>query len=279
MTEEQKRKAIHEFFDAPQPLRDVRAIVIGACFAVVGLLMLVNQSVSVGLLLLAAGGLWAVCLPLGTKGKAGEQINEVQYFSLLRFSPAKARFDARPSLSQMVNWLKEDLQGVEQKSLDCLGLVETTRQPITVFGPLYRDGIEGIDSSLILRRRVEDGYFYSTYHMSVFQFTESFLGAFQANYSMIKNVTTGEETDEFFYRDVVAVKTKTEASSYVLKSGEKLEHSKMFSLSVSSGDKIAVVINDPKIQSTKAVETLGDEAVNNIRAMLRQFKVVSQVAV
>src|SRR3954453_12297611 len=276
MTEEQKRKAIHEFFTTPQPLRDGKAIAIGACLELVAIVMLINQSFSFGVLLLIVGAFWAICLPLGAKGRASEPLNEVQYFSLARYPSAKARYEARPSLSQMIAWLKEDLQGVEQCSIGRLGLVETTRQPITVFGPRYEDSIEGIDSSIILRRKVEDGYLYSTYRVSVFQFAESFLGAFQANSSMIKNVTTEEETDEFFYRDVVSVRTKTEASSYVLKNGEKLEHSKMFSLSVSSGDKIAVVINDPKIQSTKAIETLGDEAVNNIRAMLRQYKEVRQ---
>ena len=54
---------------------------------------------------------------------------------------------------------------------------------------------------------------------------------------------------------------------------EKLEHSKMFCLTVSSGDKISVVINDPKIKATAEIESLGDGAIANIRAMLRQYKV------
>lgn len=51
-----------------------------------------------------------------------------------------------------------------------------------------------------------------------------------------------------------------------------------FCLTVSSGDRISVVINDPKIRALEEVVTLGEGAVNNIRAMLRQHKEVAQLA-
>jgi hypothetical protein len=58
----------------------------------------------------------------------------------------------------------------------------------------------------------------------------------------------------------------------MLKSGEKLEQSKAFSLSLSNGDRIRVVIDDPAIRAGERLRSLGDEAANNIRAMVRQHK-------
>lgn len=276
MIEDQKHKAIREFFIAPMPLRDTKAIVIGTSIALIGLLTLVNGSTTFGLFMMGVGALWTLFLPLGGKTKHGEPRNEVQYFSLARYGSAKARYDTRPTYAQMLEWLREDLARLGRNSEERLGLDETTRDPIYVIGPLYNDDVAGFDSSDVLRRQVETGYFYSTYRISIFQFTPNFLGAYQANYNMIKAVPCHEETDEFFYRDVVSVRTHTEASNYTLKSGEKLEHSKMFSLAVSSGDAISLIINDPKIRASSEIESIGDGAIANIRAMLRQYKTVSQ---
>lgn len=273
MTADEKHQAIREFFNAPEPFRDVTAMVLGTGIAFIGLLIAIYGSVSFGLLVLGAGALWAVFLPLGTKAKSGEEKEQAQYFSLVRYGAAKARYEARPTYQQMLEWLREELARIAKESEERLGLEETTRDPVFVIGPLYSDSIEGFNSADVLRRKVDSSYFYSTYRVNIFHFTDKFLGAYQANYNMIKAVTCKEETDEFFYKDVVSVKTNTEATSYVLKSGEKLEHSKMFCLTVSSGDKISLVINDPKIKATTEIESIGDGAIANIRSMLRQYKV------
>lgn len=276
MTEEQKRKAIHEFFVAPRPVLYWKALVVGGSLFLLGAFAAAQGIASLGWVLIAVGVLWSAFVPARRRCKGVEPANEVQYFSLARYSGAKARYDARPAFRQMFGWLQQDISGVERESKVHLGIEEATRQPITVFGPIYHD-IEGIDPSLVLRRKVGERYFYSTYRLSVFQFCEDFLGAFQANFSMIKNVTTSEETDEFFYRDVVSVRTQTTATSYTLKTGEKLVQSKMFALAVASGDKISVIIDDPKFKVSVEIESLGDEAVKNIRSMLRQFKRAPQV--
>ncbi|HEV2853820.1 MAG TPA: hypothetical protein VHC97_13540 [Thermoanaerobaculia bacterium] len=273
MIDDQKHQAIREFFTAPEPFLHVKAIATGTIIAFIGLLIAVNSSVVFGLLTLVAGALWAVFLPLGVKAKPGEEKEQSQYFSIARYGSAKVRYEARPTYQQMLDWLREDLQGIAKRSEERLGLEETTRDPVFVIGPLYSESVDGFSSADVLRRKTGADYFYSTYRLSIFHFSDKFLGAYQANYNMIKGVTSHEETDEFFYKDVVSVKTLTEATSYTLKSGEKLEHSKMFCLAVSSGDRISVVINDPKIKATTEIESIGDGAIANIRAMLRQYKV------
>ncbi len=275
MNETEKRKAIHEFFVAPKPERHAGAITIGAILLVVGLLFATQGAAGFGSILMLAGAGWGLLLPVMPKAKAGEPREEVERFSIVRFSAAKARYDARPTAGEMVEWLREDRARIAGESGEKLGLSGTSMDPIVVVGSTYQL-VDGLAGDMILRRRVGDHYFYSTYRLTVFQFTDQFLGAYQCAYNMIKNVSTCEETDEFFYSDVVAVRTATMASNHTLKSGEKLEHSRTFSLTVSSGDRISVVINDPKIQAMEAVVTLGDEAVNNVRAMLRQYKEVRE---
>ena len=277
MTEDQKRAAIHEFFIVPQPLLDKKAIAIGIGLFLAGVLLVVQGFGTFGSSLMGVGALWALFVPIGKKAKHDEPMNEVQFFSLARYSPAKARFEARPSVQQMLIWLREDIASAEKESRSQLNLVETTREAITVVGPIFHD-IHGISDALILRRSVGEDYFYSTHRLSIFHFTEDFLGSYRANYNMIKDVTTSEETDEFFYRDIVSVRTHTSASNYTLKTGKKLVHSKEFSLAVSSGDKVSVLLNDPEIRTRKEIELSSDDAVNNIRVMLRQFKKVPQPA-
>jgi len=241
--------------------------------------MVIGKEVGGGLMLITVGLLWAILMPLMQKRKGDEPLNEAQVFSLARYSAAKNRYDARPTVEQMTEWLQQDLDRLWGDSENYLGLEETTRDPVMVIGPLFTENVLGLKSDIVLRRKVdEDTYFYSTYKISIFHFSDHFLGAYQANFNMVKNVSTEEQADEFFYRDVVSVRTQTVASSYTLKSGEKLEHSKTFALTVASGDKIEVVINDPKIKASAQIETLGDEAVSNVRAMLRQYKVMEQTA-
>ena len=274
MTEQEKREAIKEFFLAPMPLRATSSIVAGSVIGIIGLLIAGGGSAGTGILVIAVGVLWAVFVPFQPKDKPGvnQESSPTKMFSVVRFEAAKARYENRPELKQMWAWLNEDASRIVRESKEHLNINEGTRAPIPVYGPIYFERVDGIDNALVLRRDVDGGYFYSTYRISVFHFTDKFLGSYQANYNMIKNVATSQQTDEFYYKDVVAVRTQTKDSNYTLKSGEKLEESKTFSLAVSSGDHVSVIINDPKIKVGSEIESIGDHAVNNIRAMLRQFK-------
>jgi hypothetical protein len=278
VTDPQKRHAIGEFFTVPEPFLHPRTLVIGGCLVFLGLLSGLSGDQGFGLVVMGLGTLCALLLPVRVRPKAGEAANEAQYVSILRYPAARDRYRARESPEQVMDWLMEDTSRVMAESKDRLGLDETIRDPICVLGPLYSESVDGMEPHLVLRRRVPSGYLYSTYRISVFQFAETLLGAYQANFNLIHNLRTGESTGEFFYRDVVAVHTLTESSHQMLKSGEKLEQSKAFSLSLSNGDRIRVVIDDPAIRAGERLRSLGDEAANNIRAMVRQHKAPLQQA-
>jgi hypothetical protein len=160
---------------------------------------------------------------------------------------------------------------IVEHSEERLGLHETNRDPIRVLGPLFSETVEGVESDLVLRRRVAAGYLYSTYRISVFQFTDTLLGAYQCNFNLIPATPAAEQTAEFFYRSVVAVRSLTETQTQVLKSGERLTQSKVFSLTVSGGSQIRIVLDDPAIRAGVEIRSLGDSAAANIRAMVRQY--------
>jgi hypothetical protein len=275
MTEQMKRRTIAEFFTAPRPLVHTRTLVVGACIAFLGLLSGVSGDRATGLVIVGVGIALCLLLPLRIRKVYGEPENEAQYVSLLRYPGARHRYRARVSSEQVTTWLMEDIGRIQKTSRELLGLDETTRDPICVIGPLYSEQVAGIDPDLVLRRRLPEGYLYSSYRISVFHFTDTLLGSYQANFSLVQGIAAAEQTGEFFYRDVVAVRTLTESSKVTLKSGETLEHSRTFVLTLTSGDRIAVVFDDPVIRSGNRIRSLSEEAVNNIRAMLRQYKVLA----
>lgn len=272
MTEETKRRAIREFFTAPRPVLHPRTLVIGGCLVFLGLLSAVSGEVGAGVVAAGVGAAFLVFLPVRERGAAGEPPNEAVYVSLLRYPAARARFDGRVDPDTVTTWLNKELKRIEDRSEEVLGLDGTTRDPLCVAGPLYSSTVAGIDPGLVLRRRVPDGYLYSTYRVSVFQFTDRFLAYYQVNLNLLDGLTSAEQTGELFYKNVVAVRTLTESSHAVLKSGETLERSTTFVLTTSGTDRIQVVLDDPVIRAPDQLRSLGEAAADNIRAMVRQYQ-------
>lgn len=271
MNQPVKRAAIREFFLAPRPSLHPRTLVVGGCVAVVGAFSFVAGD-GAGVVLAALGALYALVLPVRTRPRRPDSPHEEQYVSAVAFPRARDRYRARPSSEEVTAWLLDDLARIRKESESRLGIDETTREPLCVVGPLYSDHVEGIDPGLVVRRRTTDGYLYSTYRISVFHFCDSHLAVYECNFNLLLDHMVSERTVELFYKDVVAVQMTTESSRQVLKSGVRLESSTTFSLTAASGDRIRVVIDDPAIAAGERLRSLGDAAVANIRAMLRQYK-------
>jgi hypothetical protein len=136
--------------------------------------------------------------------------------------------------------------------------------------PLFLKNVPGIPSEHVRRRWLEEKkhFFYSTYAVAVFHFAEDKLCVYRAIYNMIKDVSVAEQSDHIYYRHVVSLRTTVECCNYELKSGEKLELSKSFTLSAANGRSINIVINDPNINVGQELESQADHAIANIRKML-----------
>ncbi len=274
MTDDTKRKTIREFFTVPRPVLHPRTVVVGGCLVFLGLLSSVAGELGAGALAAAAGAAILLLLPTRARAVPGEPMNEAQYLNLLRYPSARRSFEGRVDAEVIDGWLKDDLQRIQVRSSEALGLDETTRDPLCVVGPLYSETVTGIDPALVLRRRVADGYLYSTYSVSVFQFTDRFLAYYQVHLNLITGTTAAERMGELFYRDVVAVRTLTESTGVTLKSGDTLEGSTIFSLAAKGGERVQVILDAPAIRSGEQIRSLGEAAVDNIRAMVRQYKEV-----
>lgn len=311
MTEQEKRRAIQEFFCAPRPVYHQKYILQGAGVAVVGLLLFLGNPSFFAFLVLAVGVGLATLRPFTPERVPGyeQHADPTEYFSVLAYGAAQRRYDARPDGQQILGWFWEDLGGVVRDSYDNVGLsaggatpddetlvgiggrvrdtlgngggetavaarTDSSKKPLIVFGPLYDSKFLGFDDAMVRRRKLPDSddWMYSTWNVAVFHFTDYDLRAYRANYNMMKNVAVMEEVDEVYYKDVVAVKTSIASTNVALSRGMKMEHSKVFCLTVSSGHQITVSLGGEGVHMASSLESRNDENIRNIRAMLRTFK-------
>ena len=124
----------------------------------------------------------------------------------------------------------------------------------------------------ILMKKGKDGFNrYSIWTIQVFAFTENYLCSYKCQYNWIKNTYINESTNEFFYKDVVSVKTDTISSAYALMNGQRLVHSEAFQLKL-GGDEVTVITNDANLNTSSVMVSKAEKAVQSIRAMLRDKK-------
>ena len=178
------------------------------------------------------------------------------------------------SESQLDLWLEEDIQEViKKRPYDKLGIskADLVAESLLVLGPIYWN-VSGFDVKDILMKKGKDGFNrYSIWTIQVFAFTENYLCSYKCNYNWIKNTYINESTNEFFYKDVVSVKTDTVSSAYTLMNGQRLVHSEAFQLKL-AGDEITVITNDDSLNTSSVMVSKAEKAVQSIRAMLRDKK-------
>lgn len=249
-----KRQQIKEWFEAPKPEFPTALFIVGILVGVGGLACFAVQ-VILGLILLLGGAAMVI-------------------FPYMSYDKAKKRYEARPSDKQMDQWFFEDIQPIlENNPINKLGIdkSELIAESLVVPGPVFWS-VNGFNSSEIVRRCGQDGYFrYSVWILQIFVFTENFLGSYKCYYNWLRNTFINESTNEFFYKDVVSVKTDTESSAHTLMNNQRMEHAQAFQLSL-SGDRVTVVIDDTTLKTSTEMTGRIEKAVQAIRTMIRQKK-------
>jgi hypothetical protein len=244
---------IYDYFFVPKPTINFKLIIGGIVLFIIGILI---------------GGSAAIIFILAGLGLAGVPI--------LLYSNKKKKYDARPTDQQMDQWITEDIKDIlEKDSLDKLGLDKSQlegAESLFIPGPVYWS-VNGIDGNDIVRRLSNDGthYKYSCYNIQVFHFTKNYLANYGCFYNWLKNTSVNESTNEFFYKDVVSVKTLTTSSAYTLRDGARLENSQSFQLKL-SGDEVTVVTNAANLKTSSVMDSKVDKAVQAIRTLLREKK-------
>lgn len=249
-----KRQQIKEWFEAPKVEFPTKMLLIGIVGFIIGVLV-ISSAPAVGVVIILVG--------VG-----------IFLFPYLSYKKAKERYDARPTDSQMDIWLYEDFQGIIEKNpLPKLGLdkSELVSESLVVPGPVFWN-VSGFNSDEIKRRMGNDNYFrYTIWTVQIFVFTENFLGSYKCYYNWLRDTVINESTNEFFYKDVVSVKTDTESTAFTLMNGERLEHAQSFQLNL-SGDSVKVIIDDSSLKTSSEMTSKVDKVVQSIRTMIRQKK-------
>jgi hypothetical protein len=179
-----------------------------------------------------------------------------------------------PTENQLDTWLEEDIQSIiKNRPYDKLGVLkeDLVAESLLVVGPIFWN-TSGFSQEDILTKKGKDGFNrYTTWTIQVFAFTENYLCSYKCHYNWIKNTYINESTNEFFYKDVVSVKTDTISSAYTLINGQRLVHSEAFQLKL-AGDEITVITNDASLNTSSVMVSKAEKAVQSIRAMLRDKK-------
>lgn len=246
MDEETKRKRIRNYF-AAFPMWTVYALGIGILFLLIGLS--------------GSGSMLIFGLLVGGIGGYG----------------IKSYIEGKPSDQEMDTFLREDFQQLNNKSIKKMGIdhSEIAGETTLISGPILWNTNGISNSDLVYKTGQDELARFGIYRVTCVQLTDKLMGIYQCTFNFLKNVALNESTDEYFYRDVVAVSTKEESTSYALPNGEKLINAEKFVLTASSGDRVEVILKDPSLERLtggRIPTEQSETAMQAIRNMLREKK-------
>ena len=206
MQAEDKRSQIKSWF-VPEPKLQTGLLIIAAPFIFFGALLCILALGSV-----AEGGINSL-LTLGSLGvfvgSIGVLLGGFTYFAYTR---AKARYEARPSTEQMIEWLQEDLEKLKEDSLDKLTLDEDEiiAESVILKGPIWwvSSGIE--EEDILLGKTDEQKNLCSIWDLMILHIADNSLAVYTCTYNWLSNHCHRESTSEYFYEDIVRVSTLSE---------------------------------------------------------------------
>lgn len=231
-----KRKSIQKYFSIKFPKWAVVLVVIGLIGMLAGFSSKDGIAYGfVGLLMVAGGG-----------------------YAIYNYTQV-------PTDQQIDEWTREDLQTLDQRAVTKTGIdkSELVGEPVTITGP----------ADFAIRKVGKDKFLrFGKIQAAVINFTQNQL----LIYSCMVDITTGntlkESTDEYFYRDVVSVSTKTRDGQI---GGVRVSSGEYFTLTTSGGTSVEVFLQSPEIGKQFGGEmptTDAERAIQTIRKMLREKK-------
>jgi hypothetical protein len=182
----------------------------------------------------------------------------------------------RPSDQTVDEWFNEDKARIAEGSLDKLGLMaDQVKRTLTLSGPILWQ-THGVPNGDLRWKKGKDRELrLAVNSVSVIQLTDQMLSVYSCDFNSLKNRILNEETQEYYYRDIVSVSTAELSSDHKLPGGKSLAQARAFRISVVSGEGLDVIISLPKL-SKETGGTLptsdAENAVRMIRTMLRDKK-------
>jgi len=277
MDEETKRKMIVEYFKPNKTRWESYAFVVGVIIFIISLIAGWWRMIFVGIVLIGISTPYIHNIFLATER------NIVETLKLVIADVWKGSSKGKPTDEQMDEWLDEDLKTLEKKAIDKMGTDESelVAESVQITGPRFW----GIGGAKIQYKKGNDNIIrFSPLGITVINFAQNQLLAYSCVYDFTTGKALNESTDEYFYKDVVSVTTKTESRSVTWGSGTsattlQLDAAETFALTTSGGTSISVLLSDPKLIETMTGKkggeiptTRAEKAIQTIRKMLREKK-------
>ncbi|MFN6991954.1 MAG: hypothetical protein ACK4MM_04455 [Fervidobacterium sp.] len=239
MDEKAKRKMIYNYFK-PFPKWAVIMIIIG-------------------LPLLLAAGFGIILIGIGIVG-------------LVLYNKGK------PADRQMDEWLREDLVNLGKRALNKMNIddPESIVYSVAITGPRLWD-VAG--ANIFFKKGKDNILRFTPININIVNCLQNHLLA----YTCILDFTTGnplnESTEEYFYKDIVSVSTRTESRTVNSpKIGTiQMNEAETFTLTTSGGTSFSILLRDPtlikKMGGGEIPVGRAEEAVQEIRKILRSKKI------
>jgi hypothetical protein len=185
----------------------------------------------------------------------------------------------QPAEAQVDKWFQESINTLCDHSREILNITKeeaALSTPLFIVAPTLGETHGVPQDEITWRKGLDGGIRFAIHKVAIIHLTDRHLGAFICDFNFIRNVPLNESTQEYHYCDVVSVSTIEKSQAYTLRTGEKLITSKVFALSVASGESIQVPIDVEQLRRMTGLEsppeTGADQAVSTIRTMLRDKK-------
>ncbi len=187
----------------------------------------------------------------------------------------KKLFLSRPNDEQIDNWLLEDLNVIiKKKSIDKLKLDESVLNPenfIMVPYPVFWKSSVGEPK----RREGADGkYRYSVWNVQILVLSKDYISYYICTFDFISGNITTEFTNEFFYSDIVSVKSDSDALGHNLwgEENKPVGNIPIMKLSILSGDAFTIVTSIPQFKSSGKLIVNLDKVVQTLRIIIRKSR-------
>lgn len=185
----------------------------------------------------------------------------------------------RPTDQEIDLWIGEEIKKTFDKALTKTGTeasqIVGEKVVIRGFPSIWQLG----GATVAFIKGKDDYLRFTPLNVHIINFTENQLISYGCDLDLSTGKMINESTDEYFYKDVVSVSTKTKNQTVKLPDGTVKQDvsSETFELTTSGGTSISVRLTDPEtvkflgggqIQQT----SLAESAIQTVRKMLREKK-------
>lgn len=223
-------------------------------FIIVGIILIINDSIGIGSTLILIGIIIA--------------------FFASNKSISDEEFDAL--VQKAINELKKD--ALNKTSIDESELVG---KQLVITGPRF---FGGGGAEFKYKKGNDNLARYTPIDVFIINLTENQIITYRTSLNMLSGKNLNTNTDEYFYKDVVSISTKTIFRTYKIEDKKlakelggkniELNEAETFSLTTSGGTSVEIILRDPKLTKLMGeIPTIQSEkTIQSVRKMLRDKK-------